>query len=151
MTHVAPIVIPKKNKSNRALNIDLLFIHGKGTPSVCKYCKSVLCLVLHHVRHLISFYREAHDANPENFPVGFNGAMSQLLEPLGYKSTSRTFTWNFTSSYAESIIEKMPSDEAPAHPTTQESFNKEMLQCYIHNFVVADDQVSFKSIQNSLV
>jgi hypothetical protein len=38
MTHVAPIVKPVV-KSNRALDIDLLFERGKGKPSVCKYCK----------------------------------------------------------------------------------------------------------------
>jgi hypothetical protein len=26
-------------KSNRALDIDLLFDRGKGKPSVCKYCR----------------------------------------------------------------------------------------------------------------
>ena len=37
-THVAPITKPVM-KSNRALDIDLLFERGKGKPSVCKYCK----------------------------------------------------------------------------------------------------------------
>jgi hypothetical protein len=37
-TRVAPITKPVV-KSNRALDIDLLFNRGKGTPSVCKYCK----------------------------------------------------------------------------------------------------------------
>jgi len=37
-TCVAPIVKPVV-KSNRALDIDLLFDRGKGKPSVCKYCK----------------------------------------------------------------------------------------------------------------
>jgi len=37
-THVAPIIKPAV-KSNRALDIDLLFDRGKGKPSVCKYCK----------------------------------------------------------------------------------------------------------------
>ena len=37
-THVAPIIKPVV-KSNRALDIDLLFERGKGKPSVCKYCK----------------------------------------------------------------------------------------------------------------
>ena len=37
-TRVAPIVKPVV-KSNRALDIDLLFDRGKGKPSVCKYCK----------------------------------------------------------------------------------------------------------------
>ena len=37
-THVAPI-IKAVIKSNRALDIDLLFDRGKGKPSVCKYCK----------------------------------------------------------------------------------------------------------------
>src|ERR1700678_939228 len=35
---VAPIVKPVV-KSNRALDIDLLFDRGKGKPSVCKYCQ----------------------------------------------------------------------------------------------------------------
>jgi hypothetical protein len=38
MTRVAPIVKPVV-KSNRALDIDLLFDRGRGKPSVCKYCK----------------------------------------------------------------------------------------------------------------
>src|ERR1700678_4742308 len=38
MTRVAPIVKPVV-KSNRALDIDLLFDCGKGKPSVCKYCQ----------------------------------------------------------------------------------------------------------------
>ena len=37
-THVAPIIKPVV-KSNRALDIDLIFDRGKGKPSVCKYCK----------------------------------------------------------------------------------------------------------------
>ena len=38
-THVAPIIIKLAAKSNRALNIDLVFDRGKGKPSVCKYCR----------------------------------------------------------------------------------------------------------------
>ena len=38
MTHVGPIIKPVV-KSNRALDIDLLFDCGKGKPSVCKYCR----------------------------------------------------------------------------------------------------------------
>ena len=38
-THVAPIIIKPAAKSNRALDIDLLFDRGKGKPSVCKYCR----------------------------------------------------------------------------------------------------------------
>jgi hypothetical protein len=38
-THVAPIVAKPAAKSNRALDIDLMFDRGKGKPSVCKYCK----------------------------------------------------------------------------------------------------------------
>ena len=41
MTRVAPIIKPAV-KSNRALDIDLLFDRGKGKPSVCRYCKYVL-------------------------------------------------------------------------------------------------------------
>lgn len=37
-TRVVPIIKPIV-KSNRALDIDLLFNRGKGIPSVCKYCK----------------------------------------------------------------------------------------------------------------
>jgi hypothetical protein len=37
-THVAPIIQPVV-KSNRALDIDLLFDRGKGKQSVCRYCK----------------------------------------------------------------------------------------------------------------
>ena len=37
-THIAPIIKPVV-KSNRALDIDLLFDCGKGKPSVCKYCR----------------------------------------------------------------------------------------------------------------
>ena len=37
-THVAPIIKPVV-KSNRALDIDLIFDRGKGKPYVCKYCK----------------------------------------------------------------------------------------------------------------
>jgi hypothetical protein len=37
-TIVAPIIKPAV-KSNRALDIDLLFDRGKGKPSVCKYCR----------------------------------------------------------------------------------------------------------------
>lgn len=37
-TRVAPIIKPVK-KSNRALDIDLLFDRGKGKQSVCKFCK----------------------------------------------------------------------------------------------------------------
>ena len=37
-THVAPIT-KQVVKSNRALDIELLFERGKGKPSVCKYCK----------------------------------------------------------------------------------------------------------------
>ena len=40
-TRVAPIIKPVA-KSNRALDIDLLFDRGKGKPSVCRYCKYVL-------------------------------------------------------------------------------------------------------------
>jgi hypothetical protein len=38
-TCVAPIVVKLAVKSNRALDINLLFDCGKGKPSVCKYCK----------------------------------------------------------------------------------------------------------------
>jgi hypothetical protein len=38
MTCVAPIIKPVL-KSNRALIINLIFNHGKGKPSECKYCK----------------------------------------------------------------------------------------------------------------
>jgi hypothetical protein len=38
-TRVAPIVVKSAVKSNRALDINLLFDCGKGKPSVCKYCK----------------------------------------------------------------------------------------------------------------
>ena len=37
-TYVAPIVKPVV-KSNRALDVDLIFCRVKGQPSVCKYCK----------------------------------------------------------------------------------------------------------------
>ena len=37
-TRLAPIIKPVV-KSNRALDIDLLFDRGKGKPSVCKYCR----------------------------------------------------------------------------------------------------------------
>ena len=37
-THVAPIIKPVV-KSNRAINVNLLFDCAKGQPSVCKYCK----------------------------------------------------------------------------------------------------------------
>ena len=37
-THVAPIIKPVV-KSNRALDVDLIFDRGKGEPSVCKFCK----------------------------------------------------------------------------------------------------------------
>ena len=37
-TRVAPIVKPVV-KSNRALDIDLIFDRAKGKPSLCKYCK----------------------------------------------------------------------------------------------------------------
>lgn len=40
-TRVAPIIKPVA-KSNRAVDIDLIFDRGKGKPSVCKYCKYVL-------------------------------------------------------------------------------------------------------------
>jgi hypothetical protein len=38
-TCVAPIVVKSAVKSNKALDIDLLFDCGKGKPSVCSYCK----------------------------------------------------------------------------------------------------------------
>jgi hypothetical protein len=38
MTRVAPIIKPVV-KSNRALDIDLIFNCGKDKPSECKYCK----------------------------------------------------------------------------------------------------------------
>ena len=38
-TCVTPIVIKPAVKSNRALDIDLLFDRGKGKQSVCKVCK----------------------------------------------------------------------------------------------------------------
>lgn len=38
VTRVAPIIKPVV-KSNRALDIDLIFDRGKGKPSVCKYCR----------------------------------------------------------------------------------------------------------------
>ena len=38
-TRVAPIVIKSAVKSNRAIDIDLLFDRGKGKQSVCKVCK----------------------------------------------------------------------------------------------------------------
>jgi len=47
-THVAPI-IKAVTKSNRALDIDLMFDRGKGKPSVCKYCKYVCSLALLHL------------------------------------------------------------------------------------------------------
>jgi hypothetical protein len=38
-TCVAPIVVKSAVKSNRALDVNLLFDREKGKPSVCKYCK----------------------------------------------------------------------------------------------------------------
>jgi hypothetical protein len=38
MTLVAPIIKPVV-KSNRALDVDLIFNRGKGEPSACKFCK----------------------------------------------------------------------------------------------------------------
>jgi hypothetical protein len=38
VTHVAPIIKPVV-KSNRALDVDLIFDRGKGKPSACKFCK----------------------------------------------------------------------------------------------------------------
>ena len=38
-TRVAPIIPKPAVKSNRALDIDLLFDRGKNKPSVCRYCK----------------------------------------------------------------------------------------------------------------
>lgn len=38
VTHVAPIIKPVV-KSNRALNVDLIFDCGKGKPSACKFCQ----------------------------------------------------------------------------------------------------------------
>jgi hypothetical protein len=37
-TRVTPVIKPVV-KSNRALDIDLIFNRRKGEPSVCKYCK----------------------------------------------------------------------------------------------------------------
>jgi hypothetical protein len=44
-TRVTPIIKPAV-KSNRALDIDLIFHRAKGEQSVCKYCKYVLFLAI---------------------------------------------------------------------------------------------------------
>ena len=42
------------------------------------------------------------------------------------------------------IVKKLTSDDAPILPVTREPFNKESLLRYIHNFFIADDQVSYE-------
>lgn len=46
---------------------------------------------------------------------------------------------------SEAIVDKTVSNDIPIVPPTREPFNKDTLLAYIRNFVIADDQVSFKS------
>ena len=101
-TKVAPIIKPVV-KSNRALDIDLLFVREKGKPSVCKYCKSVFYLALHQTIRLISFIEKHMIQTLKIFQQVFGGAMNRLLEPPAYESISRTSIWDFTSSSAQNI------------------------------------------------
>ena len=101
-TQVAPIIKPVV-KSNRALDIDLLFVREKGKPSVCKYCKSVFYLALHQIIRLISFIEKHMIQTLKIFQQVFGGAMNRLLEPPAYESISRTSIWDFTSSSAQNI------------------------------------------------
>jgi hypothetical protein len=45
---------------------------------------------------------------------------------------------------SEAIVKKAMVNEAPVLSATQEPFNKDSLLCYIFNFVITDDQVSYK-------
>ena len=44
----------------------------------------------------------------------------------------------------ETIVGKQPSNIEPTPSTSWEAFSKKLLLRYIQNFVIADDQVSFK-------
>jgi hypothetical protein len=110
------------------------------------------------ILHLIIFNREAYEKSPENFPVGIRWSYEPSTGTTGLrKHIKNTHLELYKQLCAEhkiqpsgAIVEKSTSDDVPILATTREPFNKESLLRYIRNFVIADDQVSYKVIIFSL-
>jgi hypothetical protein len=151
-THVAPIIKPVA-KSNRALDIDLLFDRGKGKPSVCKFCKYVLLFNATINPILININREAHERDPGNFPANIRWSYEPTTGTTGLRKHIKNVHLELYKKLcadhniqpSPNIVEKQTSDEVAVLPATREPFNKDTLLRYIRDFVIANDQVSLKS------
>lgn len=101
----------------------------------------------------MNFDREAYTNDPSSFPIGIRWSYEPTTGTTGLrkhiKNTHLELYKKLCSDHniqpSENIVEKQASDEVPILPTTREPFNKDTLLRYIRNFVIADDQVNFRS------
>ena len=97
------------------------------------------------------FNRELHDADPGNFPAGVRWSYEHSTGTSGLRKHIKNVHLDLYLQLCvehkiqpnETIAGKQTTVE-PTLPANREPFNKKTLLCYIRNFVVADDQVSFK-------
>jgi hypothetical protein len=102
--------------------------------------------------HLNIFNREAHEKNPATFPAGIwwryepstgTSSLQKYIKNL-HLELYKKLCIEHSIQPSQAIVEKATVDEAPVLSTTREPFNKDSLLRYICNFVIADDQVSYK-------
>ena len=101
---------------------------------------------------LIIYNREGHDSNPGSFPTGVWWSYKHSTGTSGLRKHIKNVHLELYIKLCadhniqpnETIIGKQPSNIELTPPASWEAFSKELLLHYIQNFVVADDQVSFK-------
>lgn len=105
------------------------------------------------ILHLIIFNRAAYDEDPEKFPETLKWRYESSTGTSGLRKHIKNTHLELYKQLCKdhniepsaAIVEKPASNEASILPTTREPFSKETLLRYIRDFVVTDDQVSFKS------
>ena len=109
--------------------------------------------------HLIILDREENEKNPGNFPTSIQWKYEPTTGTSGLrkhiKNTHLELYKQLCTEHnikpSETIVGKSPEEAPPTLPTTREPFTKESLLRHIRNFVVADDQVSFKLHSTSII
>jgi hypothetical protein len=115
-----------------------------------KFCSATL---VSNILHLIIFNRDEHEKRPETFQAGIRWSYEPSTGTSGLRKHIKNVHLELYKKLcldhniqpSEMIVEKAASEEAPILPAAREPFSKETLLRYIRNFIVADDQVSFKS------
>ncbi|KAF8805311.1 hypothetical protein BYT27DRAFT_7013659, partial [Phlegmacium glaucopus] len=122
-TAVNPVIKPAA-RSNRALDVDLIFQRGRPNPSICKYC------------------RDKHTTNPDTFLATIKWQYEPSTATSGLRNHIKKCHVDLYKQLCkehkidphESIIGK----SAPVGPTTlptREPFTSKMLLQYIQNFI----------------